>query len=74
MKYEAESPQELLDFKENIIFKKYEYDIIKRYYYDDDYPTLEDIADEMNFNVRYINKLKANALARITKYQIKHSK
>lgn len=68
-KFEPESPKDLQEYRENIVFRKLEYTIIKRYYYDPDEPTLEALAEELNISVTTLKAQKNSALEKIRKYE-----
>ena len=68
-KFEPESPKDLQEYRENIVFRKLEYTIIKRYYYDPDEPTLEALAEELNISVTTLKVQKNSALEKIRKYE-----
>ena len=73
-KFEAESPKDLEEYKENIVFRKLEFTIIKRYYYDPDEPTIEALAEELNISVTTLKAQKNSALEKIRKYEKKKIK
>ena len=68
-KFQPESPKELQEYAENILFRKLEFTIIKRYYFDPDEPTLEALAEELNISVTTLKTQRNSALAKIRKYE-----